>query len=108
MTFCTEIGADISFRSVDRSVLPMWGHTSFPVLEVAVDFECHQTDDLWICDFVVLAGCFKVDYAERDFTDGTWAGNMAVLPLLPDGARLEIVGCLYQGRRDGNVFLYAG
>jgi len=95
MAFCIEMGAGIWFGGVDRSVLPMWRHTSLPVLEVAVDFECHLADELWVSDFAVLVGRFEVHYAERDYADGTWAGNMAVLPLLPDGARLEIVGCLY-------------
>jgi hypothetical protein len=30
------------------------------------------------------------------------------LPLLPDGAGLEIVSRLHQGRRDGNMLLHAG
>jgi hypothetical protein len=108
MTLPIETGADRSFGSVDCSVSPIQGHACSPGLEVAVDFKRCLADDLWICDLTVLEGCSKVDHSERNLTNRAWAGNIAVLPLLPDGAGLEIVSRLHQGRRDGNMLLYAG
>jgi hypothetical protein len=108
MTLPIEIGADKSFGSIDCSASPISGHACSPCLEVAVDFKRCLADDLWICDLTVWEGCSKVDYSERNLTNGTWAGNIAMLPLLPDGAGLEIVSRLHQGRRDGNMLLHAG
>ena len=103
-----ETGADRRFGSIDRIVSPVQGHACSPGLEVAVDFKRCLADDLWICDLTGFEGCSKVDHSERNHTNGTWASNIAVLPLLPDGAGLEIVGRLHQGRRDGNMLLHAG
>lgn len=108
MTLPIETGADRSLGSVDCSVSPIPGHACSPDLEVAVDFKRCLADDLWICDLTVFEGCSKVDYSERNLTNGTWAGNIAVLPLLPDGAGFEIVSRLHQGRRDGNMLPPAG
>jgi hypothetical protein len=88
MTLPIEIGADKSFGSIDCSASPISGHACSPCLEVAVDFKRCLADDLWICDLTVWEGCSKVDYSERNLTNGTWAGNIAMLPLLPDGAGL--------------------
>lgn len=108
VTLRIETGADRSFGSVDRSVSPILGHACSPGLEVAVDFKRCLADDLWICDLTVFDSCSKVDYSERNLTNGTWAGNIAVSPLFPDGAGFEIVSCLHQGRRDCNMLLHAG
>ena len=108
MALTLKTGADRSFSSVDCSVYPALGHACSPGFEVAVDFKRFLKDDLWICDLTAFEGCSKVDYSERDLTNGTWAGNVAVLPLLPDGAGFEIVSRLHQGRRDGNMLLDAG
>jgi hypothetical protein len=108
MTFPVETGADRSFGSVDCSVSPIQGHACSPGLEVAVDFKRCLADDLWICDLTILEGCSKVDHSEGNLTNGAWAGNIAVLPLLPDGAGMEIVSRSHQGRRDGNMLLHAG
>jgi hypothetical protein len=103
-----ETGADKSFGSVDCSIPPIQGHACSPGLEVAVDFKRYLTDDPWICDLTILKGCSKVDYSERNLRNGTWAGNIAVSPLLPDGAGFEIVSRLHQDRRDGNMLQHAG
>ena len=97
-----------SFCSVDCGVSPIPGHASSPGLEVGIDFKRCLADYLWICELTVFEGCSKVDYSETNLTNGTWAGNVAVLPLLPDGAGFEVVSRLYQGRRDGNMLLHAG
>ena len=108
MTFSIETAADRSFGSIDCGVSPTQGHACSPGLEVAVDFKRCLADDLWICDLTVFEGRSKVDHSERNLANGTWAGNIAGLPLLPEGADFEIVRRLYQGWRDTNVMLHAG
>ena len=108
MTLPIEIGADRSFGSVDCSVSPIPGHTCCPGFEVSVDFKRCLADGLWICNLTVFEGCSKVDYSERNRTNGTWAGNIEVSPLLSDGAGFETISRLHQGRRDGNMLLHAG
>jgi hypothetical protein len=107
MTLPVETGAVGSVGSFG-SVSPILGRACSPALEVAVDFKRLLADDPWICGLTISEGCLKVDYSERNLTDGTWTGNIAVLPLLPDSAALETVSHLHQGRRDGNILLHAG
>jgi hypothetical protein len=107
MALPIETGTGRSFGSVDCSISPIQGHACSPGLEVAVDFKRSLADDLWICDLTVLEGCPKVDYSERNLRNGTWAGNIAVSPPLPNAAGFEIIRRLHQDRRDGNVLLHA-
>ena len=108
MTLPIKTGADRRFGSVNCSVSPIQGHACSPGLKVTVDVKRCLANDLCICDPTVFDGRSKIHHSERSLTNGTWAGNIAMLPLLPDGASLEIVGRLHQGRGDGNMLLHAG
>lgn len=103
-----ETGAERSVGSGDRSVTPVLRHAGSPALEVAVDFKRGRADDLRVCDAAGFEGCSKVDDSERYLTDGSWAGDIAISPRLPDAAALEVACRLHQGRRHGHMLLHAG